>query len=180
MKATNNLGICLFFIALLGVPLNAWAKEWGMHQGNLRGWVAKIQTKEEEIKKLIEEKEHTKDKDKLKEIMDKMVEMHKALAKDLKDYEEERSHVRFQHPDKGDDLESKYRPVRLRTIEEIEGDMGLDGKLNRLKSKIERVYQKEANPSVAAVCKTCGHPKSAPGHHAPSPSPGPQRPKLSL
>lgn len=168
------LTMSLIFVGLT----SAYGKEWGVHQGNLRGWVGKIQSKEDEIKKLILEKQHTKDKDKQKEVMDKLVEVHKGLTKDYKDFEEERNHARFQHPDKGQDLEKKYRPFRLRSIEEIEGDMGLDGKLNRLKSKIERVYIKDADPNAPEVCKTCGSEvKASP---APSPSPGLIRPKLSL
>jgi len=91
---------------------------------------------EKDIHHLIEEKRHTQDPAKIAQIMREIGERHRALEKTAKSYEEERMHVRFEHPERADQLERQYVRHEVRSLEEMENDVGIDGRLDRIRALV--------------------------------------------
>lgn len=161
-------GLALSIFAIL-LPSLLFSGDFKSHSGALKGWGARIQNKEAELKRLIDEKQKIKDQKLVKEKLDQIVATYNELLKLEKEYEEERSHVRFEHPEKGEELIKKYHPYRALTMEEYENEVGVDSKLTGIKSKVAKVYSKTAvKPSLAPA-----------GQPMISPSPASSRPKLS-
>lgn len=120
--------------------LSAWGREWAAHEVSLRAQVDKIREKEKKITEIIEEKNKEKDEVKLKGHLHEIQKEHKELEKLYKDLEEEKRHVRFEHPDQGVEVERKYLAYKIRSIEDMESEVGTDGKLGRLKAKVLKKY----------------------------------------
>lgn len=129
------------FIWSLLICSAALGGSWNEHMNNINSMLGRMRTDEEEIKKLVEEKAQAKSKEQLNEILKQIVERYKNLQETHKRFEEERHHVRFEHPEKGDEVERRYRPFRLRTIDQMETEVGLEKKLDRFKAKVETVYK---------------------------------------
>lgn len=119
---------------LAAVP--AYARPWNEHQNHLNAAVRQMQMAEADIHHLIEEKRHTQDQAKIAQIMREIAERHRALEKTSKDYEEERMHVRFEHPERADQLEHQYVRHEMRSLEEMEDDVGIDGRLDRVRALV--------------------------------------------
>ena len=67
--------------------------------------------------------------------------MSRASRGDLvKEYEEERLHVRFKHPDRNDTVERQYARYRLKSLQEMEKETGLDGRLSRIKARVMATF----------------------------------------
>lgn len=128
------------------------------HDTKLSSHRRKIETIEGEIKALLEHKHHENDPKKMPEIVKSLGDKHKELETTSKEYEEERLHVRFKHPDKNETIERKYLRYKLKTLAEMEDELGLDGKLNRLKARVLTTFP--------PVSKT--RPTSEGAHRSPS------------
>jgi len=131
----------------------AQAGSWNDHATRLATLAKQIQGKEEEIQKLLAEKQKTTDRKRLAEIVMALGQAHGRLEELSKQYEDERRHVRFQHPERNDELERVYVCHRVRTLNEMESEFGLDGRLDRLKARILKTFpieeeKKTKNESV--------------------------------
>jgi hypothetical protein len=58
----------------------------------------------------------------------------------IRDYEEERLHVRFQHPDRDVEIARRYSAQRLKSVDEIGQAFGLDGRLDRIRGQVVVVF----------------------------------------
>lgn len=112
---------------------------WSEHQSRLTSYTAKIRSFEKEISDMIEVKHHTEKPEALKTLTQQIVFKHADLAKVVRDYETERLHVRFQHPDRDRERERQYPSQRLKSLDEIETAFGIDGRLDRIKKQVEIV-----------------------------------------
>jgi len=92
-----------------------------------------LEMAEHDIHALIEQKRHTDDPVQVGEIMRGIAERHSRLEKKAKEYEEERQHVRFEHPERNDQLERKYVRHEVKSVEEMESTMGIDARLDRIR-----------------------------------------------
>ena len=118
----------------------ASARPWAEHTGRLSMMSKQIESKEHEIQSLIQTKRETRDAKKVAELIRQIADQHKAMLKLHKDYEEERQHVRFEHPERNDTLERVYVRHQVRSIEDMESELGLDGRLDRLKARVLAVF----------------------------------------
>jgi hypothetical protein len=140
-KAHKRQPLAVLAAYLVGLSVFAFAdsaraEPWAKHQASLSAQAAKIKSHEEEIKKLIALKKQTHDSTRLKEIVGTLGEQHSSLVDLSKEYEDERLHVRFQHPEKADTADRKYIHYDVRSLEEMESDIGMSGRLDRIKARV--------------------------------------------
>lgn len=137
MHLMNSLTVMLFTVL---ISINSHAGNWKVHASDLRAKIAEIEQAEAKIEDLISQKKSRKSGNSSTEIIDQIVDAHKELKKAVEKYNKLRNHVRFEHPEQGDDTERKYRPHRFKSIEEFEDSVGIYGKLDRMKRKMKRTY----------------------------------------
>jgi hypothetical protein len=134
VRLTNKVLILLISFS----PSFSFAGDWKVHASELRAKIATVQQLEEKIEDLVKQK-NTKAGN-TAGILEQIVSSHDELKKAVKEYNKLRNHVRFEHPEQGDDTERKYRPHRFKSIEEFEEAVGIYGKLDRLKRKVKTTY----------------------------------------
>ncbi len=113
---------------------------WTEHESRLTSFATKIRSLEKEISDLIEHKKSLDNPEQVRLVTQQISFKYSDLSKVIRDYEEERLHVRFQHPDRDREEERRYQAVRLKSLEEIEDAFGLDGRLDRLRQQVKIVY----------------------------------------
>lgn len=145
MGTINAYRVYLIFSVLLAAKF-AFAGGFEVHKQNLQNMVVSISDIEGEIKKLIHHKRSEHDREAQKKVMKEIEENHKKLLEAYKKYNEEVNHVKFRHPEQGDDGERTYTVLKPRTLEQIENDVGLEGKLDRIKRKMEAQYNQAPTP----------------------------------
>lgn len=107
----------------------------------VQGLEAKVQSAEEELKKLIEEKQHTKDPAKLNEIVKQMLTLHKQLKENAKEYDQQRALLRYRYPEKGLTEKREYERVEVKSLEEMESQLSLSSSVKRTLKKVRTQYQ---------------------------------------
>ncbi len=160
-------------LLLLGAP--ALAREWAAHEVSLRTQVGKIREKEGKIAEIIHEKDKEKDDEKRTHLLTELAKEYKELQKLYKDLDEEKRDVRFKHPDQGLEVERKYQSYKIKSIEDIETEVGTEGKLSRLKMKVIRKYGSSLDEPSTPVEKAPVEAKE----HEKSQDETSKRPKLS-
>ena len=133
------------FLILLSSK-SVFAGGFEAHKQNLQNMVVSISDIEAEIKNLIHHKRSEHDREAQKKVMKEIEEKHKKLIEAYKTYNDEVNHVKFRHPEQGDDGERTYTILKPRTLEQIENDVGLEGKLDRVKRKMEAQYNQSPPP----------------------------------
>lgn len=118
----------------------AAAGDWRNHQASMGTKQSKMKMLEAEIEELIQQKKTVEDPDVLSTLTSAMATKHTELAEVVLKYREELLHIRFKHPEKGDESERKYPRYQLKTLKEMENEFGLDAKLNRLKGRLEHTF----------------------------------------
>lgn len=112
------------------------ARPWSEHNNHLGSMARQLVSTEHEIQELIERKGHTVDPKQVAEIMRSIAERHRSLVKTSKDYEEERQHVRFEHPERNDQLDRKYVRHEVKSVEEMESGLSIDARLDRVRAMV--------------------------------------------
>jgi vacuolar-type H+-ATPase subunit I/STV1 len=139
--------------AILFLDVNAVNAEpacrWTEHESRLTSYTAKIRSLEKEISDLIAHKKTLESTERVRLVTQQISYKHSDLAKVIKDYESERLHVRFQHPDRDLEGERQYMAVKLKSLDEIEESFGLDGRLDRIRRHVGIVLP-VAKPEVIA------------------------------
>lgn len=102
---------------------------------------AKVHSGEEELKKLIEEKQHTKDPTNLNEVVKQMLTIHKQLQKDAKEYDQQRALLRYRYPEKGLTEKREYERMEVKSLEDMESQMSLSSSVKRTMKKVRNQYQ---------------------------------------
>lgn len=143
-----RFGARLCFILIFGVVGSAWAGDWRIHQSSMGGKQRKMKSLEAEIGELILQKRDTEDPDAIRSITASMAQKHAELEKVAQEYREELLHIRFKHPEQGDESDRRYPRYRLKVLKEMETDFGLDAKLDRLRDRMHRTFGlKKSEPS---------------------------------
>ncbi|MBK9323031.1 MAG: hypothetical protein IPM97_08860 [Bdellovibrionaceae bacterium] len=132
-------------------------------QTHVQALQAKVKTKEENIKRLVEEKSRSTDAAKIKEIIQEMVKEHREMGKMIEEYEQNRSLLRYRYPEKGYKGVRTYERMEVKPLEQMESQISLEAKLKRnmktlqsqFGSNTDKNVKKKKNP------ETQGH--SAPG-----------------
>jgi hypothetical protein len=113
-------------------------------QAKVQALQAKVRTKDENIRKLIEEKNETKDAAKVKEIIQQMVTEHKEMNTLIQEYEQNRSLLRYRYPEKGIHGARTYERMEAKPLEQIENQLSVEAKLNRTLKTVKSQYGEPA------------------------------------
>lgn len=116
------------------------ACRWTDHESRLASYMSRIRSLEKEISDMIDSTHHIENSEKLRILTQQISFKHSDLAKVVKDYEEERLHVRFQHPDRDLEQDRRYTAQHLKSVEEIGQAFGLDGRLDRIRGQVQVVF----------------------------------------
>lgn len=121
------------------------------HESRLTSLTAKIRSYEGEITELIEAKHHVENSERVRQVTQQITFKHDDLRRAIHEYETLRLHVRFQHPDRGSEDRREYPRQRLKSIEELDRVFGLDGRLDRIKTAIGKVFPIPTEESAKAT-----------------------------
>jgi TolA-binding protein len=113
---------------------------WTDHESRLASYMSRIRSLEKEISDMIEAKHQLQNAEKLRILTQQIAFKHSDLAKVVREYEEERLHVRFQHPDRELEGERRYAAQHLKSVAEIAAAFGLDGRLDRVRNQVGIVF----------------------------------------
>jgi hypothetical protein len=102
---------------------------------------AKVASNKEEIEKLIEEKQTTKDPAKVSEIVKQMVTLHKQMQANVKDYDQQRSLLKYRYPEKGQAEKREYERIEVKSLDEMEGQMSLGNSVKKTLTKVRSQYE---------------------------------------
>lgn len=109
--------------------------------GKLTTLESKIKGQKEEIKSTLKAMHHSKNVENQKDLFNTAVENHKALKKSIDEYNALRREVKYKFPRKNEQTSRRYLPMREVSLEEIENEIGIDGIMNRVKSKMDKKYK---------------------------------------
>lgn len=116
-------------------------ESFGVVQARVQGLEAKVRSAEEEIKKLIEAKHHTKDTEKANEIIKQMISLHREMEHNVKEYDQQRALLKYRYPEKGRSDKRAYERIDVRSIEEMEGQMTLSSAVEKTLNKVRTQYK---------------------------------------
>jgi hypothetical protein len=142
------VGILFFNVNLVNAEMTC---RWTEHESRLTSFTAKIRSLESEISDLIAYKKTLESTERARLVTQQISFKHSDLAKVIKDYESERLHVRFQHPDRDLEGERQYMAVKLKSLDEIEDSFGLDGRLDRIRRHVGVVFPAAKPEEAPAV-----------------------------
>ncbi|MEK7356566.1 MAG: hypothetical protein AAB250_08960, partial [Bdellovibrionota bacterium] len=80
------------------------------------------------------------EKDAVKRLVDQIAENYKKLKKASKDHEALWLHIRFKHPEQAQTLDKRYTRFKLKSLEDMEAEVGIDGRLDRVKSRVMATF----------------------------------------
>lgn len=119
-------------------------REWAKRTSRLNVLETKVTDLEKLLKNLIEQKKHTRtykdEKGNEIDILQKIADEHKKMKGVVADYNKEKAELKYRYPEEGALIERRYMPLRERSLEQIEREIGLAGELTRTKAKIDKKY----------------------------------------
>ncbi len=160
--------LCFFVSSILH------AGNWSQHQSALNGGRDRIKSREQEIAKLAEEKRGASP-EKIQTILVEIQKKQKEIEDTKRSLEKEREHVRFEHPEKGLVFDRVVGDLKVKSVDEIQAEAGLDKKLTSLRSQMGRAYRKPSptpDPAITSIPTPTPTPK--PIRVTPTPKPGPK------
>lgn len=110
---------------------------------------AKVKSGKEEIEKLIEEKHHTSNPQRIAEITRQMNTLHLDVQKNSKEYEQQRSLLKYRYPEKAAADKREYERIQIKSLEDMESEMSLGNSVNRTLVRIRQQYQTPEDETAA-------------------------------
>lgn len=158
------------------------SRDYVQKSSRLASLKIRMEDSEAEFHKLVKSKEQTSDKVVQREIMDRMLALHKELENFTKEYNSLRMEVLYKFPGQGELTERKFAPVRHRSMDELQKESVLGAKLTAAKRAMDRKYRPFQPEAEAA--KTEAKPTQAPvpetSHVVPSDEEPIEKKKLKL
>lgn len=131
----------LFIVFLFPwIAMASGEESFAVVQARVQGLEAKIRSAETEIQKLIQEKQASKNPERTSEIIREMLTVHKELEKNLKEYDQQRSLLKYRYPEKSATTLREYERIDLHSIEDMEKQMSLGASVNRTLKKVRSQY----------------------------------------
>lgn len=113
---------------------------------------SKIKSKEANILLLIEEKNHLPNNSpELKHIVKEIVKEHKEMRGLAEEYEKQITLLKYRFPERNAKANRSYDRIEVRSVEEMEHAVGIDGKLNRNLKRMRSQFKSEDKSSPVAV-----------------------------
>ncbi len=110
---------------------------------------AKVHSGQEEIEKLIVEKQHASNPQQVNEIIRQMMTLHKELEKNTKEYDQQRSLLKYRYPEKSAAEKREYERIEVKSIEDMESQMSIGSSVNRTLKKVRMQYGTPENETAA-------------------------------
>lgn len=110
-------------------------------QARVQTLEAKVHSSQEELEKLIKEKQETKDPAKVSEVIKQMLSIHKELEKNVKEYDQQRALLKYRYPEKGLAEKREYERIDVKSIEDMETQMSLTNSVKRTLQKVRTQYE---------------------------------------
>ena len=156
----------LLVLVLLLASSFVWGSdppEWIEVQGRLQSLKARLITKETSVKELIRASQVSGKK----ETFDQLKQEYAELRTMADEYEKLRHQLRFRYPEKGLATDRRYQRIEVKSLNEMETQVGMESKLQSNLEKVRRQFQtntpgspeprspasapKESSPSEEAV-----------------------------
>lgn len=134
-------------------------------QAKVSALEAKVKAGNEDIDKLIEEKQATKDPQKIQEIVKQMVTAHKELEKNAKEYDQQRSLLKYRYPEKDQKIEREYERIEVKSLDEMEGQKSVSASIKHTLQNVRNQYgepEKKESSATKAETKKEEKPKTTP------------------
>jgi hypothetical protein len=115
--------------------------------------LVRIQTGEQEMKKLISQKHETKDPKKVTEIVQQMIKLHREIEENVREYTLKKASLSYSYPEKGVHKQRKYERLDVMSIEEMEGQFNLTTGIKKAMDKARIQYEspQERNRDVPSA-----------------------------
>ena len=126
---------------------------WFHTEAKLSELFARTRYKEEDLNKLIEQKNNLKEGDpKTKFLVDQITAEHKALQNLINEYNKNLSELKYRFPERGMKADRSYKKKDLKSIESMEKAVGIDAKLSQSLNKARGQFGKvKPRNSVAPI-----------------------------
>ncbi|MEZ0392251.1 MAG: hypothetical protein ACAH59_08555 [Pseudobdellovibrionaceae bacterium] len=125
---------------------------WLSIENKIQELYSKINSKKSNITKLLEDKNKLSNNTaELKNTVKEIVKEHKELRALAEDYQKNIAILRYRFPERNADKDRKYQRVEIKSIDEMEQAMSVDGKLNRNLKRMRSQYKMEEKEKTAAL-----------------------------
>ena len=122
-------------------PAAGQQADWIDMQNKISILEGRLFQKKDTVSRLIQEKQHLPaNSPRARELSKELSKEHSELQKAIEEYEKESTIYRFRYPDRGSNRDKKPVPVEKKTIEQIEQELGLEGRLTRNMQKLRGQY----------------------------------------
>jgi hypothetical protein len=133
---------------------NSGFVEYSKHLNKMTQLQTKVKESTDKLKELIEQKNHGTtsvkggEKEPQENILTAIAKEHKELTKNTDAYNDEYREITYRFPSKGEEIKRKYIPLRPKSLDQVEREMGLEGDLTALKDKVDEKYKAFAPPTT--------------------------------
>ncbi len=122
---------------------------WVEVENKIQELYSKIKSKEATIIQLLEEKDHMPNgSPMLQHTVKEIVREHKELRGLAEDYEKNLNILKYRFPERNAKQERSYGKIEVKSIDDMEQALGIDGKLTRNMKKMRTQFGVEAKPEV--------------------------------
>lgn len=133
----------LSFITLFSISI--FASEWRDHKLQLKQYKDKVEEAQRNYDAAVASKNTVGNSAAVQKLLEEILNKKNELKDAVKKYNRELDHVRFEHPEKGDDSIPQYLRIEVNEKAASGKVIGIDGKITQLKNKAIQVF-KEAPP----------------------------------
>lgn len=131
-----------------GTAVKSTLPAWVEVESKLSALEARVKAKELTIEKLLGEKNHIDSKDpKMKDLITEIAKEHKEMRAAAEDLEKQKTILRYRFPERGADPKRKYEKVEIRSLKEMEANLGIEGRLQRTFKRAQQQYGETENKS---------------------------------
>ncbi len=138
--------LILFFQVFTFAPKTfaASTDDYSHLESDLKGYELRIAAMQDDLRVMIQKKDNNNDPTTRDKMLDDIKKKYDEIKKTYEMFRREKEHVIYEHPEQGDQTERTYRHVKIKSLEELESESGIEGQLTRVKHKVERTFPKGA------------------------------------
>ncbi|MCB0384318.1 MAG: hypothetical protein KDD43_02920, partial [Bdellovibrionales bacterium] len=129
-----------FFLMVSSPTYGAGGSDYSQKKSKKLNLEVQIKERERILEDLIKQKNGTTDPETRRRVVGEMTAVHSAMLEAIQDYNKVSKDLEYRYPEKGDDSKRKYLPMRSRSLEQIEKEMGLDAVLSGAKERVDKKY----------------------------------------
>lgn len=107
-----------------------------------------ISTHQKTLEGLILRKNSSSDAGTRTQTVEEILRVHAELQTSISQYNQTLKDLTYRFPEKGNESKRQYAPMKNRTIDQIEKEMGIDASLSAIKEKIDKKYAPFQGPDT--------------------------------